>query len=241
MQVLAVKDRADHDAPGFGVGTEVPRQKLHGKGMGGLGSLLQSPGVIRRLFDGTQRLPHVCRQAVDEGPPLGEELRGVAARVVATLADPDPGQGHELGELAKEPVPAADSPGDVRGARPMGAGTGRRLAGAQLEAEPELSRRSPKDAELRHPATLLRPGPPGRYAADRWAGFGAAPEPLRLPRTGGGQSSMGRDDAGAVDHEIGHQGVSPIRPGAGAPGRRAGNAGRDRGPAKGVRRATSRP
>lgn len=82
MQVLAVKDRADHDAPGFGVGAEVPRQKRDGTGVGGLGSLRQSPGVIRQLFDGAQRLPHVCRQTVDEGPPLGEELRRVAAGVV---------------------------------------------------------------------------------------------------------------------------------------------------------------
>lgn len=240
MQVLAVKNRADHDAPGFGLGTEVPRQELHGKGMGGPGALLQSPGVIRRLSDGAQRLPYVCPQAVDEGPPLGEELRGAAAGVVAALADPDPGQGHERGELVEEVVAAADGPGGVGGARAVGACAGRCLASAQFEAEPEPDRGGAEDAELSGATVVVCPGPPGRFAVDHRAGLGAGPESLRLRRTGGGQSAMGGDDAGVVDHEKGHHEVSPVRPGARRPAveQEMGGAGARR---RRIRRRTSRP
>ncbi len=157
---------------------EMLRKEPHDKGVSCPGPLVQGSRVRQRQLDDPQGFPHLCGQAVDEDPPLGEELRGVAAGVVAALADPDPRQGHERGELAEEPVPAAHRPRGVGGAWPVAAGAGRSLAGAQLEAEAELGRVSPKDAELRH--TAVPPCPPGRFAAQQRTGLGAAPDFLRL-------------------------------------------------------------
>ena len=163
MQFVAVEDRTDRDGLRFGGGAEMFCQEPHDKGVSCLGPLVQGSRVRRRQLDDPQGFPHLCGQAVDEDPPLGEELRGVAAGVVAALADPDPRQGYERGELAEEPVPAAHRPRGVGAAWPVVAGAGWRLAGAQFEAEAELGRVRPKDAELRHPAVL--PCPPSRFTA----------------------------------------------------------------------------
>ncbi|MEY9997581.1 hypothetical protein ABIE67_009700 [Streptomyces sp. V4I8] len=80
MQVVAVEDRTDRDGLRFGGGAEMLRKEPHDKGVSCPGPLVQGSRVRQRQLDDPQGFPHLCGQAVDEDPPLGEELRGVATR-----------------------------------------------------------------------------------------------------------------------------------------------------------------